>query len=449
MVPGSTQIYRDPVHDIIALDRALPEDRLLIDLIDTPEMQRLRRIHQLGLATYAYTGADHSRFSHSLGVMHVCRRILGRLGRDVPIDPWERLVTTCAALLHDLGHWPFSHVVEEILGERHERWSARLVEDPDGAVHRRLAAYDPRLPRAVLDRMRHVSRPRFLADLVASQLDADRFDYLLRDSMMTGVAYGLYDLEWILETLAVDEAADRIVVHEKGHLAVVAYLQARHHMYQQVYFHKTVRAADVMLKALLGRAVERARAGALAFPPADSPLGRALRDGAQLVPADFLALDDPTLLYAMRVWAGDLDPVLADLARRLLDRRLFKTVQIPPARYPELPRLVAEAGEVIRAAGGDPRYYLQVDRAADTPYRVYGVEGAEVGGTVPGSSTIVVYRPNRTPAFVEIRDLSPAVEGLARDRRDLLRLCFPARVGDHEVRRTIEGLVGAQPDEED
>ncbi|HWP35343.1 MAG TPA: hypothetical protein VNM66_07095, partial [Thermodesulfobacteriota bacterium] len=163
-----------------------------------------------------------------------------------------------------------------------------------------------------------------------------------------------------------------------------------------------------------------------------------------LARADFLALDDATLLHAMRVWAGGGDPVLADLSGRLLDRRLFKTVEIPRARYPELPRLVAEAGEVIRAAGGDPRYYLQVDRAADTPYRTYGAEGGE-----GGAGTIVVYRPARAPAFVEIRDLSPVVEALARDRRDLLRLCFPDRLGDRELRRPIEALVGAARDEED
>lgn len=439
-----TQIYRDPVHNIIALDRSEPEGRLLVDLIDTPEVQRLRRVRQLGLAVYAYAGADHSRFSHSLGVMHVARRILSRLARDHAIEPWDRLVTASAALLHDVGHWPFSHVVEEIVGERHERWSARLVEDPEGQVYRRLAALDPRLPAAVVERIRHGGRPRFLADLVASQLDADRFDYLLRDSRMTGVTYGNYDLEWILETLAVDPAGDRIVVHEKGHLAVVAYLQARHHMYQQVYFHKTVRAADVMLRSLLDRAVDLTRAGTLGFPPPDMPLGRALAGDAALTPECFLALDDATLLYAMRVWAGDRDPVLADLASRLLDRRLFKTVEVPSARYQDLPALAAHAGDVIRRAGGDPRYYLQVDRAADTPYRTYGADAeASPGGT------IVVRRPSRSPAFVEIRDLSPAVEGLARDRRDIIRLCFPERIGDREVRREIEALVGAARDDED
>jgi len=438
-----TQVYRDPVHNVIALDRAVPEDRLLVDVIDAPEVQRLRRVRQLGLATYAYAGADHSRFAHSLGVMHVTRRILGRLGRDHPIDPWQRLVTTLAGLLHDVGHWPFSHVVEEIVGERHERWSARLVEHPGGGIHRLLAAYDPALPVAVAERIRHGGRPRFLADLVSSQLDADRFDYLLRDSLMTGVAYGQYDFEWILETLMVDEANDRLAVHEKGHLAVVAYLQSRHHMYQQVYFHKTVRAADVMLKALLSRAVDLARDGRLRFPGADSPLGRALAGAGGLAPEDFTALDDATLVYALHVWAADPEPTLADLARGLLDRRLFKTVEIPSARYPELPALVAAASEVVRAAGGDPRYHLQVDRAADTPYRTYGGDGAE-----SGRGTIVVHRPGRSPRFVEIRELSPAVEGLARDRRDLLRLCFPERIGGREVRKAVEALVGGARDDD-
>ncbi len=192
------RIYRDPVHNIISLNQDDEMDRLLIALIDTPEFQRLRRIRQLGLALYTYQGAEHSRFVHSLGVMHLMRRVLGLFSQHHDIDEEVKLVACCAALLHDIGHGPFSHVIESLLSYHHEDWSVAIISDPATKVHQLLRGADVELPEKIVAVIRHCYEPRFVNQLVSSQLDVDRFDYLLRDSLMTGAKYGMYDLEWIL-----------------------------------------------------------------------------------------------------------------------------------------------------------------------------------------------------------------------------------------------------------
>src|SRR5262245_3237090 len=165
------RIYRDPVHNVIALAESLPEDGLLISLIDTPEFQRLRHIKQLGLAFYTYQGAEHSRFSHSLGVMHLMTRALDQLEHRYEISPEARIVARASALLHDLGHGPFSHVIESVLKQNHERWTTRIIADPSTEVHQRLAEFDPNLPASVNATIDHQYKPAFVGQLVSSQLD--------------------------------------------------------------------------------------------------------------------------------------------------------------------------------------------------------------------------------------------------------------------------------------
>ncbi|HKX30230.1 MAG TPA: HD domain-containing protein, partial [Blastocatellia bacterium] len=180
------RIYRDPVHNIIALSEDRADDALLIRLINTPEFQRLRYIKQLGLALYTYQGAEHSRFTHSLGVMHLMTRVLDHLGRRYSISDEARVVARTAAILHDVGHGPFSHVIEKVLEQNHERWTMRIIADPSTQIHQALADFDPGLPEKVIAAIDHRYRPDFVGQLVSSQLDVDRFDYLLRDSLMTG-----------------------------------------------------------------------------------------------------------------------------------------------------------------------------------------------------------------------------------------------------------------------
>src|SRR5437762_10650322 len=255
----SQRIYRDPVHNIIPLRDDHAEDRLLISLIDTPEFQRLRRIKQLGLGLYTYQGAEHSRFTHSLGALHLMTRILDQLSNR--IAPADRTAARAAALLHDIGHGPFSHAMEKVLGVHHEQMTMLAVTSPETALNATLKSFSDEMPRRVASIIDGTFKPAALAQLVSSQLDVDRMDYLLRDTLMTGAKYGLFDLEWIINALQIDEGEDRIFVAARGVFAVEEYLQARYYMFRQVYFHRTLRSAEAVLRSALRRALELVERG--------------------------------------------------------------------------------------------------------------------------------------------------------------------------------------------
>src|SRR4051812_29809188 len=255
------KLIRDPVHDVIAFRTERPADALLFRLLNAAEFQRLRRIRQLGMASLAYPGADHSRYSHSLGVMETARKILDHLRPSMQLDEEGETVCLVAALLHDLGHGPFSHVFERVSGIRHERLTQRIITDPDSEVHRVLFRHDKLMPEKIVDFLRCRPKRTFYCDILASQLDADRLDYLLRDNLMTGSRYGDYDLRWLLHAFTIDGDADRLAVTWKGVSAVEAYLQSRYHMYRNVYFHKVVRSAEGMVRLALQRAPRVAAPG--------------------------------------------------------------------------------------------------------------------------------------------------------------------------------------------
>lgn len=409
------RLYRDPLHNIIALADESPDDALLIDLIDTPEFQRLRHIKQLGLALYTYQGAEHSRFTHSLGVMHVMTRVLDHLGRRTPIGPEHRVVGRVAAMLHDIGHGPFSHVIEKVLLENHERWSARIIGDPRTEVNRRLRDFDPGLPEKVVDVIEHRYRPAFIGQLVSSQLDVDRFDYLLRDSLMTGAKYGNYDLEWIIHALEIDRATGEIYVGARGLFAVEEYLQARYYMFRQVYFHRTLRAAEAVLMSILRRAVEVCRAGRLRFMVADSVMERVLA-GEGLTTVEYLQFDDHDVMFHLKQWTREPDPILRDLASRFVERRLFKTLDLPEDEA-ERAEAVAHARRRIVDRGFDPEYYLIEDRAGDIPYYSYYRPDGKSKLYIEGQG-----------GLVDIAEVSDVVRGMRG--YELHRLCFPHELLD-------------------
>ena len=186
----SEKIIRDPVHDIIAFRTDRPLERLLFNLLNAGEFQRLRRIRQLGMANLAYPGADHSRYSHSLGVMETARKILHRLADAHSISAETWTLCLVSALLHDLGHGPFSHVFERVTGVHHEHLTQRVISDPASHVHQILDAFDPSLPGRIVGCIQCEHGRTFVSDILCSQLDADRFDYLLRDNLHTGADTG-------------------------------------------------------------------------------------------------------------------------------------------------------------------------------------------------------------------------------------------------------------------
>src|SRR5919202_1619075 len=205
----AAKIFRDPLYNYVSIDKG--RDGWLLELLDTPEVQRLRRVHQLGISFLTYPGATHSRLSHSLGVVHLMQEALGHLaasGLDAQVER-ARHPLLAAALVHDVGHGPFSHVFEPCLGIRHEEWSCRIIRSPESRVNRVLRAADGSLPESVaaLIEKGNDSAPLWQKNLLSSQLDVDRLDYLRRDSLFTGAGYGHFDWFRLLHTFTLEGAS--------------------------------------------------------------------------------------------------------------------------------------------------------------------------------------------------------------------------------------------------
>lgn len=376
----SEKIIRDPVHDVIAFRLDRPLDALLFALLNAEEFQRLRRIRQLGMASLAYPGADHSRYSHSLGVMETARKILNQLRLDFPkkIDEEGETICLVAALLHDLGHGPFSHVFERVSGIHHERLTQRVIMDAHSAIHRILIKFDKHMPDQVVEFLQCKPKRTFYCDVISSQLDADRLDYLQRDNLMTGSGYGAFDLGWLLKALTIDEPGERLAVTYKGISAVEAYLQSRYHMYRNVYFHKVVRSAEGMVKLALQRAKRLAVQERLEWPPRENAMQKALT-GQRMSMRQFTELDDVSVLHCFKLWAASSDKILARLCHGLLYREVYKTIDLSRLNDPQRARAIATKAErVIAEEGGEPEYELFLDQPADTPYAMQASGASEI-----------------------------------------------------------------------
>lgn len=388
-------ILRDPVHGLIEFESG--EAAIVPRLLGAREVQRLRRIRQLGLTSLAFPGAEHTRFAHALGAAHVMRLLIARLrqiDRDLPF--WQRVTSDrardaiAAAFLHDLGHGPLSHLFEEAMpgALHHERWTERILLDPASDVHQVLVRQDPYLPQRVADLIGGRHELPYLAKAVSGTFDVDRCDYLLRDAHATGVRYGEYDLPWLLRSLRFSDvqvempgggaasappAPALAIDGTKGMSAIESFLLARYFMFQQVYFHKTTRSAEWMIGAILRRAVARLAAGDR-IPEVPAAVA-AMAAGEMPTLEQYLELDDQVLLGAIHAWEAASDPVLSDLAGRLRVRSLFKSVELFPepgetaaGRDARRAAALETVREIAQGAGLDPDVYVGVDVAEDTPY---------------------------------------------------------------------------------
>ncbi len=423
----SERIYRDPVHNIIRLRTDTDEGELMMRLIDAAEFQRLRRIKQLGLGLYTYQGAEHSRFTHSLGAFHLMTRVLDRLGERYTINPDDRVAARAAALLHDVGHGSFSHVMEKVLDFHHEQWTVQVILSEQTEIGELLRSHSSELHRKVAAIIEGTFQPSSLAQLVSSQLDVDRMDYLLRDSLMTGAKYGIYDLEWIINALAIDEAADRIYIEARGVYAVEEYLQARYYMFRQVYFHRTLRSAEAVLRSIIRRALQLLEDGREVWHATGTAFEKILRREVLTI-TEHLQVDDSDFVFHVKQWQNSSDAILRDLSRRFITRRLFKALDLdmPLAQQAEF---LSTARDAVAQAGFDPEYYFIEDRASDVPYyNYYAAEKAEP------KTHIYVESGYARPQIREISEVSNVVRGL-QHAYELHRVCFPA-----EVKNEVYGL---------
>lgn len=340
--------YHDPLHGAITLDGDDPVEALLTELIDTPAFQRLRRIRQLGPASLTFHGAETSRFTHSLGVLAVTRRAFDRLvWLHEELKP-HRVVVLCAALLHDVGHGPFSHTAEELFGSHHERWTMAVVER-SVEVRRLLDGFDPNLWRKVNQVYTHEYPVPCVWQLVSSQLDCDRIDYLMRDSYFTGASYGQLDLDRLVLAMEYDLSSRSLIVEKKGLAAVEHYLVVRSFMYAQIYNHPKNLSATWILEQAFNRARELLKRGELA---ADETVTAWLLDSEdELSIEHYLAGDDMVFTYHLQRWQHHEDAALSDFCSRFLNRRLLKALEVTHSTVAEQESLLANVQQQLIAEG--------------------------------------------------------------------------------------------------
>ena len=343
MTRAMTQRIRDPVHGLIVFGGSGDEHRDETDciawrLLNAREFQRLRRIRQLGFSDLVFPGATHSRFAHSIGVYHTARLLADVIARQQGGRNREReRIALLAALLHDVGHGPFSHAFEAAGAaagrrKRHEEWGAEIVRG-DTDVNRVLRDVDEALPERIGGLLTEESPRDIYAAIVSSQFDADRLDYIQRDRMATGVEFGHIDRDWLFDCLDVgsvtvgeDEPHEVpcLCLGPKGLAIAEEYIEARFRLYRMVYMHKTTRAAEKMLEALLGAAA--AEIGDTELRRREPILRYLTGETSSL--GSYIDLDDATVWAALAVFAKHENERVSELAGRLRDRRLYKCVDI-------------------------------------------------------------------------------------------------------------------------
>ncbi len=397
------KVFKDPVHNYIHV-----QDTVIWRLINTPEFQRLRRIRQLGTSYLTFHGAEHSRFSHSLGVYEITRRIISQFERgDFPDWPKEeRLVALCAALLHDVGHGPFSHSIEEAFHMNHEDWTCRIVLG-DTKINAVLRQVDEKLPQQVAAVIAKTYDKPIVVNLVTSPLDADRMDYLLRDAHSTGVNYGTIDLDRILRLLRPHNG--RIVVKESGMHAVEDYLMSRYQMYWQIYFHPVTRSSEILLRKIFKRAKELFKNG-YEFGFLLDPLPDLFK--GELTVEQYLMLDESLIQTVFSQWKREKDEILSDLSSRFMDRRLYKYVEIENMDTDT----VNHIREGLEKAGLNPEYDLEIDFPTDLPYDVF-----RKGGSTDNQILLL----GRQGEVREISEVSEIVRSISGIHRGKYHMYFP------------------------
>ncbi len=387
-----TKVFMDPVHGLITFDKE--RERVLLELIDTPEFQRLRRIRQLGVSYVTFPSAVHTRFSHSLGVCHLAGIYMDKLfetygDKFFKKSDFERarLLVRTAALLHDIGHGPFSHVFEKALGNgvKHEEWSSKIVSTDTTYVNQILAKYESENGISATDitlMIEKTYKDGKLVKILSGQSDIDRMDYIQRDSLFTGVKYGHIDQDWLIHSLRLTEyksSGEQIIAIDasKGTNSIESFVLARLNLFQTVYYHHKTRSAEVQLSKILCRMAELIKTEY--FDPNHEALCKFVSTGSKNAAiADYLALDDFSILSVINMIQNNVDDkILENLCKRFVNHKIFKSVDIPDDRIIDNiadfenkfdeKGLISNTNEFDRK--DDLKYYRGIDEAGITYYK--------------------------------------------------------------------------------
>lgn len=355
-----TKVLKNPVHSYIHIHY-----EVIWNCLDSKEFQRLRRIRQLGGDFQVYPTAEHSRFSHSLGVYEIVRRMVTEVkSLCVELTEYEKVCVMLAGLLHDVGHGPFSHAFEHVTNHSHEEYTAKIILG-NTELNAILRAVSEKLPQDIVSIIQHTHENDILNQIVSGQLDADRMDYLLRDSYFTATSYGQFDLERILRTMRVRKTAEGrkvIVVKYTGIHSVEDYIMARYQMYWQVYYHPVARSYEAVFIQLFNRLKDIFKEDKDYFE--DMKVLVPFLEKSEVSVDEYFKLDENSLLYCCALIQDKEDKIAADLARRLQNRNLFEYVDYNEENLAQIKNMLTENNL-------DERYYLRIENVEASVYSPY------------------------------------------------------------------------------
>ena len=355
-----TKVLKDPVHSYIHIHY-----EVIWNCLDSKEFQRLRRIRQLGGDFQVYPTAEHSRFSHSLGVYEIVRRMVTEVkSLCVELTEYEKVCVMLAGLLHDVGHGPFSHAFEHVTNHSHEEYTAKIILG-NTELNAILRAVSEKLPQDIVSIIQHTHENDILNQIVSGQLDADRMDYLLRDSYFTATSYGQFDLERILRTMRVRKTAEGrkvIVVKYTGIHSVEDYIMARYQMYWQVYYHPVARSYEAVFIQLFNRLKDIFKVDKDYFE--NMKVLIPFLEKSEVSVDEYFKLDENSLLYCCALIQDKGDKIAADLARRLQNRKLFEYVDYNDEN-------LAQIKNMLKENCLDERYYLRIENIEASVYSPY------------------------------------------------------------------------------
>ena len=438
------KLFRDPLYDYIQIDK---EKSWLLDLIDTPELQRLRYINQLGLSHFTYPGSNHSRFSHSLGVLHLMLQCISHLEQDFYsyFKQLDKEALLAAALLHDIGHTPLSHATEGIFGD-HANRTVKIIGNSESNVYKILCKRATSLPSKVSALIAKESvAESWQKSLISSQLDMDRLDYLRRDSLCSGAEYGNFDCFRIIHTMQLKEKVIKgkqkgifVVWPDKSKFALEEYIFSRFYMYQSVYFHHTTRGFEDLLVRVLKRAQDIAKKNKVFAKSLLTPMKILLGGNGSMDSLKFQNLTDHVLLTQVMIWQNDKDKILSDLSTRLLLRKGIGRTEITEGTPFQMSAKTEKVRDYLQQQGMNPHYYFIEDDPGAPPYKPYS--SASSGEEQTSVNSILLFE-TKWPGtgFLEITE----VPGLERVRAitgvssSVLRYYFP-KEHEREIKKLFK-----------
>ncbi|WP_176746025.1 HD domain-containing protein [Staphylococcus sp. HMSC072E01] len=414
------KVFKDPIHKYVHV-----KDQLIWDLIKAKEFQRLRRIKQLGTLYLAFHTAEHSRFGHSLGVYEIVRRMIDEsfVGREAWNNK-DRPLALCAALLHDLGHGPFSHSFEKIFNTDHEAFTQEIITG-NTEVNEVLSRVSETFPQEVADVINKTHKNKLVISMISSQIDADRMDYLQRDAYFTGVSYGTFDMERILRLMR--PSKDEVLIKESGMHAVENFIMSRYQMYWQIYFHPVSRGGEVLLNNCLKRVKQLYKEDYQfkMYPKEFIPFFE-----GTITIDQYVELDEVTVLFYLKKWIHEEDEILSDLARRFINRDLFKYIPFDGSII-----TITELQDLFIEGGIDPEYYFVSEAFSDLPYDY----------DRPGSNRQPIHLLRRNGSIKEISSQSLVISSITGINREDYKLYYPKEmilnIKDSEVKGSIINLL--------